>query len=327
MRDFEIVRAVNVSDVLSRIANSEARILAGGTTLIDLMKLGVETPATVIDISRLGFSDIALEQDVIRIGALTSNTAAASSAIVKKTAPAISQAILSGASGQIRNVATMAGNLLQRTRCPYFRSTDWPCNKRVPGSGCSAISGINSDHAVLGVSDGCIAVNPSDLAVALVAADARVRLISSVGERVVSVASLYQEPGDTPHIETTLKTGELITEILVPITSLNLVGRYLKLRGRASYEFARASVAASVVFVDNRISDVAIAIGGLGVKPWRNRSAEYELIGHPLNLSAISRYCDALLAEAVCRPSNEYKLPLVRGAMERILMGFVSCRT
>lgn len=319
MRPFEFARATDLNDALARLSKPGARALAGGTTLVDLMKLGVEAPDIVVDIGGLPLAEITLRSGELSMGALVSNTDAAAHSDIRRYAPAISEAILSGASGQIRNAATMAGNLLQRTRCPYFRATDWPCNKREPGSGCSALTGINGGHAVLGVSAACIAVNPSDLAVALVAADAGLRLVSGAGERVVSVDDFYRLPGDTPDVETDLGNGELIADIMVPLTPLNATSRYLKLRGRASYEFASASVAAAIAFEDDIVTDVAIALGGLGVKPWRNHGAEAELIGGPLNDAAITRFCDALLADAITRPANEHKLALARGAVARIL--------
>lgn len=319
MRPFEFARATDLNDALARLSRPGTRALAGGTTLVDLLKLGVETPDVVVDICGLPLSGIALRSGVLTIGALVSNADAAAHSDIRRCAPAISQAILAGASGQIRNAATMAGNLLQRTRCSYFRSTDWPCNKRLPGSGCPALTGINGGHAVLGVSGACIAVNPSDLAVALVAADAGVRLVSKSGERFVKVDEFYHLPGDTPAVETCLGAAELITEIVVPVTPLNATARYLKLRGRASYEFASASVAAAVIMNDDLVAEVAIALGGLGVKPWRDRTAEAELIGQPLEQAAISRFCDALLAGAVTRPANQHKLALARGAIARVL--------
>jgi xanthine dehydrogenase YagS FAD-binding subunit len=324
MRPFEFVRAIDLNDGLAWLAKPGARVLAGGTSLVDLMKLGVEAPEIVVDISGLPLSNIALQSDYLSIGALASNAEAAADPRVRQCAPAISEAILSGASGQIRNAATMAGNLLQRTRCSYFRSTDWPCNKRIPESGCPALTGVNSGHAVLDVSDACIAVNPSDLAVALVATDASLRLVGPSGERFVLVDDFFLLPGNTPHIETALGENELVTEIVVPVTRLNASGRYLKLRGRASYEFASASVAAAVNLEDDLVTAVAISIGGLGVKPWRNRMAEAELIGRSLDKIVIDRFCDALLAEAKPSPANSYKLALARGAIERVLRWSVS---
>jgi xanthine dehydrogenase YagS FAD-binding subunit len=323
MRPFNFVRALDLDDALARLSEPGARALAGGTTLVDLMKLGVEAPETVVDINDLPLSGIEVRPGHLTIGALVSNADAAADPGIRRHAPAISESILSGASGQIRNAATMAGNLLQRTRCGYFRSTDWPCNKRSPGSGCPALTGVNGGHAVLGGSAACIAVNPSDLAVALVAADASLRLVGRSGARRMPVEDFYRLPEATPHIETALGDGELITEIVVPLTPLNASARYLKLRGRASYEFASASVAAAVTVEVNLVTDVAIAIGGLGVKPWRNREAEAELIGRPLDDAAIASFCDALLADADPRPATRYKLSLVRGAIKRVLQGRV----
>ena len=319
MRPFDFVRARDVDDALALLAKPSAQALAGGTTLVDLMKLGVEAPETVVDIGGLPFSDIVLDAGQLSIGALASNSDVAANADVLRFAPAVAQAILSGASGQIRNAATMGGNLLQRTRCTYFRSDGWSCNKRQPGAGCSALTGINGGHAVLGVSDACIAAHPSDLAVALVAADASLRIVGRGGYRIVPVDEFFRLPGTTPHIETSLGKGELIVGIVIPATDLNAASRYLKLRGRASYEFASASVAGSVMFRGDRIEDVAVCIGGLASKPWRNRVAEIELIGGPLDEASLSRFCDTLLSGAITRPANRYKLDLARGAIERVL--------
>ncbi len=320
MRPFEFFRATDVSDALRLLGRPGVQVMAGGTTLIDLMKLDVETPQTIIDISALPLADISVERGMLRIGALVSNADAASNLLVRRHAPALSAAILSGASGQIRNAATMGGNLLQRTRCGYFRSADWPCNKRQPGTGCAAKDGINASHAVLGTSEACIAVNPSDLAVALLATDAQVILRSAARERVVPLADFYRLPGATPHIETAMNNDELITRIDVPVTQLNSTSRYLKLRGRASYEFASASVASAVIVDDDEIvREVAIAIGGLGVKPWRDPDAERRLLGEPLTEAAIARFCDALLGCANPLPANGYKLSLARGAIQRVL--------
>lgn len=327
MRPFEYIQATDLAQALSLLERPDVRVMAGGTTLVDLMKLSVETPSTIVDISALPLTGIAIENGVLRIGALVSNADAAASAETRLHAPAVAEAILSGASGQIRNVATMGGNLLQRTRCPYFRSTDWPCNKRMPGSGCAAVTGIHAGHAVLGTSQACLAVNPSDLAVALLAADARVVLHSVAQERIVPLAAFYRLPETTPQIETVLAKGELITRIDVPVNPLNATGHYLKLRGRASYEFASASVASAVVVVEGHVSAVAVALGGLGVKPWRDPIAERELLGKPISTTTIARFCDALLAAASPLPANRYKLALARGAIQRALMRGVPCQS
>lgn len=319
MRPFDYHRPRSLEAALVLLGQPGARALAGGTTMVDLMKLGVEAPAALVDIGALPLAAIAVEGDVLRIGALASNSAVAADPIVRERAPAISEALLSGASGQIRNAASMAGNLLQRTRCAFFRSHDWPCNKREPGSGCPAHEGSNAQHAVLGVSQACMAVNPSDVAVALLALDASVGVLGPSGSRTVRFADFYRLPGETPHIETVIEPGELITHIDIPLTPLATRSRYLKLRGRASYEFASASVAAAVRLEGGRVADVALALGGLGTVPWRDPQAEAVLVGQVLSDDSIDRFCDALLAPATPTEANRYKLALARGAIHRTL--------
>lgn len=319
MRPFEFHRAASLDEALALLARPQARALAGGTTIIDLMKLGVENPGILVDIGALPLDGIALAGGTLRIGALASNSAVAAHPAVKTHFPAISEAILSGASGQIRNAASMGGNLLQRTRCTFFRSHDWPCNKREPGSGCPAREGANAHHAVLGISDDCLAVNPSDVAVALLALDAVVELRGGMGTRRVPFAGFYRPPGATPHLETVVQPGELITAIDVPQSRLAPVSGYMKLRGRASYEFSSASVAAAVRLEGGTVAEVAVALGGLGTVPWRDRAAEALLVGEPLSEGAIDRFCDALLAPARPTEDNRYKLDLARGAIHRML--------
>ncbi|MFN6951011.1 MAG: FAD binding domain-containing protein [Albidovulum sp.] len=325
MRPFEFHRATSLDEALALLARPDARALAGGTTLVDLMKLGVETPGLLVDIGILPLDGIALEAGTLRIGALASNSAVARDPIVRKQFPALSEALLSGASGQIRNAASMGGNLMQRTRCAYFRSHDWPCNKRVPGSGCPAREGANAHHAVLGTSDHCVAVSPSDVAVALLALDATVAIASPRGIRHVRIADFYRLPGDTPAIETDLQPGELIAHLDIPATTLAARSGYLKLRGRASYEFASASVAAAVRLEDGVAAEVAVAIGGLGTMPWRDRLAERILIGQSPCAEVIDRFCDSLFAPARPTADNRSKLDLARGAVHRMLMRSLSC--
>ncbi|MGQ3353539.1 MAG: FAD binding domain-containing protein [Phreatobacter sp.] len=319
MRPFEFHRPTSLDEALALLARPDARALAGGTTLVDLMKLGVEAPGLVVDIGRLPLAGITLESGSLRIGALARNSAVARDSVVLSQFPALSEALLSGASGQIRNAASMGGNLMQRTRCAYFRSHDWPCNKRVPGSGCPAREGANAHHAVLGTSDHCIAVSPSDVAVALLALDASVAIAGPRGVRHVAIADFYRLPGDTPVIETVVQPGELIVHLDVPATALATRSGYLKLRGRASYEFASASVAAAVKLEGGVVAEVAVAIGGLGTVPWRDRGAERLLIGEALGDAAVDRFCDALLAPARPTPDNRYKLDLARGAVHHML--------
>lgn len=325
MQPFEFQRASSLAEALELLARPNARALAGGTTLIDLMKLGVETPAAVIDIGGLPLDEVVLADGRLRLGGLASNSKVARDATVRAEFPAISEALLAGASGQIRNAASMGGNLLQRTRCAFFRSHDWPCNKRAPGTGCPARDGANAHHAVLGTSDHCLAVNPSDVAVALLALDAVIGLQSRIATRQVPFAGFYRLPGVTPGIETVVEAGELIIHIEVPWTALAARSVYLKLRGRASYEFASASVAAAVRIEDGRVADIAVALGGLGTVPWRDRAAEALLIGQNLTDATIDRFCTALLAPARPTEANAYKLDLARGAVHRALMRSASC--
>jgi xanthine dehydrogenase YagS FAD-binding subunit len=325
MQPFEFHRPGSIDEALALLARPGACVLAGGTTIVDLMKLGVEAPRSLVDIGALPLDDIAFDGTTLRIGALAGNSTVASDHAVKTHFPAISEALLSGASGQIRNAASLGGNLLQRTRCAFFRSHDWPCNKRVPGSGCPAHGGVSAHHAVLGTSNDCLAVNPSDLAVALLALDATVGIRGGQGSRQVALADFYCLPGSTPDVETVLRPGELITHIDVPGSRLAATSTYLKLRGRASYEFANASVAAGVRCEGGQVAEVAVALGGLGTVPWRDRQAEALLVGHALSTEAIDRFCDALFAPARPTEDNRYKLDLARGAIHRALMRNASC--
>lgn len=325
MQPFEFHRAGSVDEALALLARPGAKALAGGTTIVDLMKLGVETPRTLVDIGALPLERITFDGATLRIGALASNSAVAADHDVMTHFPAISQAVLSGASGQIRNAASMAGNLLQRTRCAFFRAHDWPCNKRQPGSGCPAHEGANAHHAVLGASNACLAVNPSDVAVSLLALDATVGIRGTDGSRQIPLAGLYCLPGDTPDIETTLRPGELIVHIDVPAGRLAQSSVYLKLRGRASYEFASASVAAAVHLDGGTVGALAVALGGLGTVPWRDRAAEQLLVGKALTDEAVGRFCDAILSSARPTADNRYKLDLARGAIHRTLMRSASC--
>src|SRR5471030_3200889 len=284
MRPFEFTTALDASDALrSAGADPRTAFVAGGTTLIDLMNLEVETPHRLVDINRLSDSDPSLAKIAelpnggVRIGALVRNSDLAWSDLVKQRYPVLSQAVLAGASGQIRNMATTGGNLMQRTRCYYFRDTAMPCNKREPGSGCSAISGHNRIHAVLGTSGHCIATSPGDMPVALVALGATVLLRGPEGERTVPVADFHLLPGTHPERETVLRHGELITAVELPPLPWATRSHYRKVRDRASYAFALAAVALNLQ--GGRIHDVRIALGGVGTKPWRSHLAEAALVG------------------------------------------------
>ena len=309
----------------SRLALDEprSRYLAGGTTLIDLMKLEVEQPAQLIDISRLPLAEVTLFPDgALRIGALVRNSDLAHNEFVRTRFPLLSQAVLAGASGQVRNMATTGGNLLQRTRCPYFRDTATPCNKRDPGSGCSALGGYNRGHAVLGTSESCIATHPSDMAVALVALDARVHILrpGGEGERATPISDLYQLPGDHPERETTLEAGELITAVEIPPLAYAAKSLYLKVRDRASFAFALTSVAVALDVADGKVRDARVAFGGIASKPWRSVEAEAALRGKPPAVQAYRAAAEAALAGAVPRTHNGFKIELARRTLIRALV-------
>ena len=320
MRAFEYVVADSAGSArkLAREVDG-ARFYAGGTTLIDLMKADVERPARVIDISRLPLASVARDGELVRIGALARNSDVAYDPLVAQNFPAVSQALLSGASGQIRNSATVGGNLLQRTRCTYFRETRWRCNKREPGSGCDALDGFNRGHAVLGTSDACIATYPGDFAVALAALGAHVVIEGEGGERTIALDELYRLPGDRPQHETSLVPGELITAVELRVEPLHARSYYLKVRDRASYEFALASVACAVELDGGRIAQARIALGGVATVPWRAREAEAALMGTAPGDEAFRRAADAALAGARTREHNAYKVELAKRAIVRAL--------
>lgn len=295
-----------------------ARYLAGGTTLVDLMKLHVERPSVIVDINRLPLTRIEEAPDGgLRVGALVRNSDMAHHELIRSRYPMLSQAILAGASGQIRNMATTGGNLLQRTRCYYFRDTTCACNKREPASGCGAIEGYNRIHAVLGTSDHCIATHPSDMCVALAALDAVVRLHGSTGERTVPVTDFHLLPADHPERETVLQPGELITAVDIPPLSYSSRSTYLKVRDRASYAFALASAAVAMDVRDGTIRDARLALGGVGTKPWRSREAERALIGRPANRESYQLAADAALDGAVPRTHNAFKIELAKRTIVR----------
>jgi xanthine dehydrogenase YagS FAD-binding subunit len=287
-----------------------AKFIAGGTNLLDLMKLQIETPAHLIDVNDLALNKIeTTAEGGMRIGALVRNTDLAADTRVRRDYAVLSRALLAGASGQLRNQATTAGNLLQRTRCPYFYDTNLPCNKRVPGSGCSALGGFSRQHAIVGMSDACIATHPSDMAVAMRALDATVETVRPNGSaRTIPIADFHRLPGNTPHVETSLEAGELITAVTLPRPAGG-THLYRKVRDRASYAFALVSVAAIV----QRDGTGRVALGGVAHKPWRVEAAEREL---PRGASAAA---DALLAGARTTPDNAFKLPLVQRTLASVL--------
>lgn len=320
MKPFRYERASAVASACASAAEPQAKFIAGGTNLVDLMKLGIETPARLVDINALPLGGIEqTPEQGLRIGALVTNTALAGDMTVRRNYPLLSQAIVAGASGQLRNKATTGGNLLQRTRCPYFYDTTKPCNKREPGSGCAALEGLNRMNAVLDVSDNCIAAHPSDMAVAMTALDARVETVAQDGAtRTIPIDTLYRAPGDTPHIETVLHPGELIRAVVLPPPP---PGRqiYRKVRDRASYAFALVSVAAIVAHDDNRIQSARIAFGGLSYKPWRSAEAEAALAGAPLTRAAYDDAGAAALRNARGYGHNDFKIPLARRTLRAAL--------
>jgi xanthine dehydrogenase YagS FAD-binding subunit len=328
MRPFRYEQATDAASATALLAaRPEARLLGGGTNLIDLMKLGVESPETIVDVSRLDASVRRQADGSLRIGAATRNSDVAADPLVRDVFPVLSQALLAGASGQLRNMATTAGNLLQRTRCPYFQDVTKPCNKRRPGSGCPARDGVHRDLAVFGGSERCIATHPSDMAVALAALDATVEVAGPGGGRTLTLDELYRLPGDTPQIEHALAPDEVITAVIVPPasgagTSGVSASGYRKVRDRASYAFAVVSVAAVLTVEDGTVADVRIALGGVAPKPWRARRAEQALRGGPAG--DFSRAIDLDLAEAEPLEGNAFKLPLLRRVVTATLTELAS---
>jgi xanthine dehydrogenase YagS FAD-binding subunit len=320
MVPFTYVKAEDTHDALQRVRDHNAVFVAGGTTLIDLMKLHVMTPASLVDINRLPLDAIEhLPDGGVRIGAMVRNSDLAHDPTVATRFPALSQALLSGASPQLRNVATTGGNLMQRTRCYYFRDTAYACNKRQPGSGCAAIDGYNRIHAVLGGSDHCIATHPSDMAVAMVALDAVVHIQGSDGERTVPVGEFHLLPGNTPHLETVVQPGGLITHVTVPNSPFAARSAYVKLRDRASYEFALASAAAALELEGNRIRAVRLALGGVATKPWRSPETERVLHGATADEPTFRAAAEAAMQGATPHRHNAFKIELAKRAIVRAL--------
>jgi len=299
---------------------AEIRFIGGGTTLIDLMKLNVEQPQTLIDINRLPLDKIeALPDGGLTIGAVARNSDLAFHPLVRKNYAVLSEAILSGASAQLRNMATTAGNLLQRTRCMYFRDTAMPCNKREPGSGCAAITGVNRSLAILGTSEHCIATNPSDMNVAMAALEATIHVRGPKGERSIPIGDFHMLPGNTPHRETVLEPGDLITHVTLPPPAPGNRSLYLKLRDRASYEFALASAAVVITAANGKISRARIALGGVGTKPWRSTDAENELKDQPATEAVFRKAAEAALRGAKPQSQNGFKVELAKRCLVHAL--------
>lgn len=316
MKEMTYEVPATAEDAVAAVTGDDrARFLGGGSNLVDHLKLGISTPERLVDISRLPLDDIEETESGLRIGTNVRNSDLAAHPLVRRGWPGVSRALLSGASGQIRNQATTGGNLLQRTRCVYFQDITTPCNKREPGTGCSAIEGYGKHNAVLGASDACVATHPSDLAVALTALDATVVVLGPDGERRIPVGDLHTLPGDRPHVETTLAHGEMITAIELSASPLAHRSTYYKARDRASFAFALVSAAAGITLDDDGvIEDIALAWGGVAHKPWRATRAEDALRGRRLEEQAIAEAVDEELQHASFGTQNAYKGPLLRGA-------------
>lgn len=321
MREFDYERAFDVTGAVALLgADPDARYLGGGTNLVDLMKSGVERPARLVDVRELPLDRVQFtKSDGLRIGATVTNSDLAAHPDVRRHYPALTQAVLAGASGQLRNMATVGGNLLQRTRCGYFTDLAKPCNKRVPGSGCPAVEGEHHNHAILGASTHCVATHPSDMAVALTAFDAVVSYETADGPGELPLAEFYLPVGDTPHLETALPPGALITGVTLPAAPVAARSRYRKVRERASYAFAIGSIAAALDVHDGVVREVRLAFGAVASRPWRARAAERALTGGPASAEAFAAAADAELAAARTLPHNGYKVPLMRNLVVAML--------
>src|SRR6184192_427703 len=320
MKLFELSRADDPGQAIAAGAKAttaqqgaDIRFIAGGTTLIDLMKLNVETPQKVVDVTHLPFGKIeTLADGGLKIGAMVRNSELAYHPVVRKDYAVLSEAILSGASPQLRNMATTAGNLLQRTRCMYFRDTTMPCNKREPGSGCAAITGVNRSLAILGTSEHCVASNPSDMNVAMAALEATIHVRGPKGERSIPIGDFHLLPGNTPNRETVLEPGDLVTHVTLPPPRSGSKHVYLKLRDRASYEFALASAAVVITITGGNVTRARIALGGVGTKPWRSPEAEAALAGKPADAANFRKAAEAAMRDAKPQTENAFKIELAR---------------
>jgi xanthine dehydrogenase YagS FAD-binding subunit len=321
MNNFQYTRASNVAEALQQIATDpSAKIIAGGTNLLDLMKKNVERPSRLVDISRLPLNTIdETAGGGVRIGALVANSDVAYHPLIERRYPLLASAILAGASQQLRNMASTGGNLLQRTRCFYFYDTVTPCNKREPGSGCSAITGVNRMHAILGASTGCIATHPSDMCVALALLEATVHVVGPAGERAIAFADFHRLPGDTPQRDTNLRSNEIITSVELPAQGFATNYTYLKLRDRMSYAFALVSVAVGLEVDGHSIKEARLALGGVAHRPWRDRAAEATLRDQRPSDRTFERAADVLLRGAEGREHNSFKIDLARRAIVRAL--------
>jgi len=320
MNRFEYVRAYSVEDAIEALRPPGTKVLAGGTNLVDLMKYGVTRPSRLVDINRLPLTAIEeLPGGGLRLGALSTNADVAYAPPVAVHAPLVASAILSGASAQLRNAATTAGNLLQRTRCMYFYDTSTPCNKRDPDTGCSALHGINRMHAILGASDQCVAVHPSDMCVAFAALDARVNVVGAAGARAIAFRDFHRLPGDTPDVDTTLQPDEVVTSVELPPWRFAAHYTYLKVRDRLSYAFALVSVAVALEVRDGRVATARLALGGVAPKPWRSAGAEAVLAGEAPQRATFERAADVALEGATALSGNRFKIELARRTVVRAL--------
>ena len=320
MIELAYTRATDASDAIRRAEGENAKYLGGGTNLVDLMRETVEVPSALVDVTRLWDEIQETADGGLMIGAAARNTAVAEHPAVRAHYPMLTRAIVAGASAQIRNMATVGGNLLQRTRCTYFYDTDGSrCNKRSPGEGCDAIEGFNRSHAILGASPACVATHPSDMCVALAALDAVVHLRSASGERTVALCDLHTLPGDRPDVETVLAPGELITAVQLPPSNLAARSTYRKVRDRASYAFALVSVAAAIELNGGAIADVRLALGGVAPKPWRAWRAEEALRGGPATEASFLEAADDELADARPLAGNAFKVDLARRTLVAVL--------
>ncbi len=328
MNPFRYEAATDAASAVATLARSpNAAFLGGGTNLVDLMKIGVAAPGLLVDVSRLPFQHMTeLPDGSVRIGAMVRNSDLAVNRMIRQRYPMLAQALLAGASGQLRNMATVGGNLLQRTRCVYFQDVTKPCNKREPGSGCSARDGYNRNLAILGTSEACIASHPSDMAVALAALDAVIQVQGLGGPRAIRFDQFYRQPGDNPRCETVLEHGDLITAVDVPPLRFGSHSCYRKIRDRASFAFALVSVAAALDVADGVVRNVRLALGGVGTIPWRATIAEGALRGGPIDAAAFERAADAELAAAEPRPGNAFKVPLARRVIVQTLLDLTEDR-
>src|SRR4051812_16353931 len=320
MEVFTYIRKDDPAAVIEQAASEPgAKLIGGGTNVVDLMKLYVEKPSQLIDINHLPLDEVEVTDTGVRIGALVRNSDLAYHQAIRTRYPVLSEALLSGATAQIRNMATVSGNLMQRTRCPYFRDTFWACNKREPGQGCSALEGFNRSHAVLGTSESCIATHPSDMCVAMAALDAVVHTLGPAGERKIPIGEFHISYGDDPAKETVLQHGELITTVELPATPFFRRSHYLKVRDRTSFEFALASAAVALEVKSGTITAARVALGGVATKPWRSAEAEKSLVGAKPGEDAFASAANAALQAAKAQKHNAFKIELAKRTIVRAL--------